>query len=297
MTIVVVGYIKDFKLPCSRSCSKEDVKIVEGVSERIDYIRSNNLEKKESFTLIPKFVTDTDGKQLMIFIQKIDILTSLRKKRKPVDFSKVQSRPFFDSRQILVTTQKLKDLFPINTLIINWGTVFDTISYLKSAETQIYDISTIFIHKKIQNEEVTKFLNNHYFTIHNEDKENNKEDKENNKEDADYVIFENNKPNIKSLIFKEPNDILEYTLVPEHDLCDIIALNWNIHMHLPFDRYFPCRDHTIYFDSKTDSQRIKNTILFGNSSTMIRLAEILNDKRVIFLDSLRSEGFNLASFN
>lgn len=284
MTIVVVGYIKDFKLPCN---SDNDVKIIEGVSERIDYIRVNNLEKKESFTLIPKFVTNIvdSGKQITIFIQKIDILSSFRKKRRvKVQFGQVQSNPFYDSRQILVTAQKLKDLFPINVLIINWGSISDTIGYLKSADSQIYDIQSIYIHKKIESDQVTKFLNDHHFLQNNDN------------DSADYIQFNNKKPNIKSLIFKNPEELLEYKNTTDADNADIFAINWGIQMYLPFDKFFPCKDMTIYYDSKSHSERIKNTILFGNINTMVHLTKVIKDKRVLFLDTLKNEGFILNEF-
>lgn len=287
MTVVVVGYIKNFKLPLTTS-TNEEVKIIEGVSERIDYIRANNLEKKESFTLVPKYVTDISdsGKQTIIFIKKIDILMNLRKKKKYSEFGYIQSTPFFDSRQILVVAQKLKDLFPINTLVINYGSVTDSISYLKSAGAQIYNIQSIFIHNKVKSKEVLEFLNDHHFKINEE-----------NNNTTDYISFKNDKPNIKSLIFKEPSDILDYIQVQGDIDADIIAINWNTQLYLPFDKFFPCKDSTIYFDGNSFSERIKNLVLFGNGPTMIRLANVLKDKRIIFLESLKIEGFQFTSFN
>lgn len=285
MTIIVVGYIKDFEKNLSSFTESADqVLVVEGVSERIDYIRANNLEQKESFRLIPKFVTNAveTGKQITIFIQKIDILSSLRKKRKVVQFGQVQSTPFFDSRQILVTTQKLKDLFPIDTLIINWGSTRDTLSYLESAESYIYNIETIFIHQSLFSDELFTFLDKVHFQPSNDIIENN-----------NYIKFSNNKPNIKTLIFKDTWGVLE---VEQTDSSDIFAIDWGTGIHIPFAKFFPCKDSVIYFSSKFRSERIKNTVLFGNVGTMIRLAKVIEDKRILFLDTLKNEGFILNEF-
>ena len=83
----------------------------------------------------------------------------------------------------------------------------------------------------------------------------------------------------------------------EEQTPDIFAINWGIQMYLPFDKIFPCKDMTIYYDKKSHSERLKNTVLFGNIHTMTRFAKVLKEKRILFLDSLRSEGFILTSFN
>lgn len=303
MALVIVG----LHPPTINDFNENDVILIEGISERIDYIRS----KKFNFKLIPRFVTDKydSGKQITIHIKKTDVLTTLRRK-KLKDFNLYQSMPFYDSRPILVTTQKLKDIFPIKKLIINYQNTTDIIGVLLSAENKLHDISTILIKNNESNidyELIRSFLKNHVFS---------------EIEQSNYITFENKKPTFNSKIIRKIQEFYDMLLSNDSqrtlssvgsldnadkgtlsssgflDKVDILALNPNdTNTYIPFNKYFPCQENTLYHSGNTEHERLKNLIIFGSLKTMTKFFLKMKEKKIVLLENLKNEGFLLVSFN
>lgn len=278
MAFVIVGFFA----PTINSLepNKETI-LIEGISERIDYIRSKNYKLK----LIPRFVTDKHdtGKPVQIYIQKTDILTTLGKnKKKKTDFNLYQSTPFYNSRPILVTNQKLKDLCPIKKLIIHYQNTVDIVGVLLSAENKLHDIHTISIknnEEMVDYELIESFLINHRFALIDSDA---------------FLTFENKNPTIKPIIIKHLDDL---NLTEIKDPNAIVALNTNtFNYYVPFNKFAPCQENTLYH-SGNPGDRLKDLIIFGTAKTMVSFAVKMKENKIIFLENLKQFGFLLVSFN
>jgi hypothetical protein len=272
---VIVGFSKNINIQPGSI-------LIEGISERIDYIRSNGLEKKFNFTLIPKFVTNKKTTQVSVFIQKIDILTSLRNKKKAPKFGHVQLTPFYDSKEILVTSVRLATIPNIHKLVINCSNYSNILNILQSLDNQIYNISEILL-KPTTMYGVTPFLKEHYF------------EESESTEGGSYQIFKNKKPNIINLTFKDPSELLEYTTLESKDKtpADFYTIG-DTQYQISYERFYPPVHQTLYIKRSTaNSNRIKDAIIYGSTETMIELSKILTSKKILFFDTLKGYHFLL----
>lgn len=268
MTVIVIGYTKDFSfLPFLNVNEKY---VYESMSDRIDYIRSTNLNKKENFTLIPKFING-ESKKIVVHLEKNANLPLKSFKNKNKLFLHVQKLPFYNSRQIEVTGIRLEDLNVIfDKLVINYGDIEDII---KSAGSRIYQFKEIYIKKDIETKRDKKFLETYFF----------KEDFLISDDTFSIYKNESKELNIKrytSISELEGNCNIEnciYLLVPEQKKDTYLPLyNYNTNL----------KTNTLYLDNF--NERLTNTIIFGNYSTMNKLKELLieNPRKFIITTSL-----------
>jgi hypothetical protein len=266
--VIVIGYNKDFSYNAGR------VVVYEAMSDRIDYIRS----KKQNFVLIPKFIHSGPSSLRKVHIERRMDLPIRNHKKRSSPFLHVQREPFYNSREIEVSTIPLCDVKgPFNTLFIHYGDIEDII---KSAGNKFYRFKEIFIHKNVPLTQRDNLLLERYLFFPQDSTE-------------PYIHYISQKPQLKVKTFRYSriSDILYEPY--ESDTLFIICPDSYDKSKLPSLHNQEIVDDEIYIER--ENSRLSDIFIFSSVKNVKTLVQIILEKKITTTNKLSSH-LNLKIF-
>jgi hypothetical protein len=274
MSLVVVGYEKDFTfLPFGTMNNRL---VYEPLTDRVDYIRKTNLDKKERFSLIPKFISSKSIKH--IWLEKSSGLPLKKFKGNSQKFLMADKDEFYNSRQIDVTGIRLDSVnTPFSTLVINWG---DPLDILRSAGDRLIEFGYVYIKTEcaLTTRDET-FLTSNFFI------------KQKESVLDGFTSFRLVLPTLKIVTYNlhEESDNRDEDEDDTSETCLWIP-NGSI---IPIEIYKTKIDDGYLFLDKIDA-RINETVIFCNKKTMGMLKDCIKGiKTKNFVTTILNENFSL----